>query len=393
MHDPFPIPRPEGLVKYVEPVADYLSLKTLPLHFHEVMAAFTLYHVTYRYVAPAISRLFFPRIYSSFNARTKLNWDVHVVSFVQSTLICSLALWVMWTDGELRQMDTTERVHGYTGASGLIQAFAGGYFLWDLVITVQNVKIFGIGMLFHAICALCVFFLGFRPFVNYYACTFILYELSSPFLNIHWFCDKLNMTGTTLQLVNGIVLLCTFFSCRIVWGSYQSLRVFTDVYHAYHAGPVVRSDPESGKLSANTTMHNADFQHDILRFAQGQMVPLWLVVAYLASNAILNGLNWFWFGKMIETLRSRFEPPFGTMKAASNKQPLVLGRVHDEDKVLIEGTHVSTPAATELDAEDYISRVAPESVSLEKNATGTHLEVKTSEVRSRNPGRRAVPVA
>jgi hypothetical protein len=161
MHDPFPFPRPESLVKYVEPVAEMLSLKTLPLHFHEVIAAFTLYHCTYRYFAPAISRLLVPRIYAQFSARTKLNWDVHIVSFVQSTLICSMALWVMWTDRELNQMDATERVHGYTGASGLIQAFAGGYFLWDLAITVQNVKAFGIGMLFHAICALSVFSLGF----------------------------------------------------------------------------------------------------------------------------------------------------------------------------------------------------------------------------------------
>jgi hypothetical protein len=161
MHDPFPISRPEVLVKYVEPIADFLSLKTLSLHFHEVIAAFTLYHVTYRYISPVLSRLFFPRIYSSLNARTKLNWDVHVVSFVQSTLVCTLALWVIWTDKELNQMDNQERVHGYTGASGLVQAFAGGYFLWDLMITARNFKIFGIGMLFHAISALCVFSLGF----------------------------------------------------------------------------------------------------------------------------------------------------------------------------------------------------------------------------------------
>lgn len=161
MHDPFPLARPDFLVPYVQPVADFLNMKTLPLHFHEVLIAFTLYHSINRYVSPAISRYFFPRIYPSFNARTKLNWDVHVVSFVQSTLICGLALWVLWDDEELRQMDRTERVYGYTGASGLVQAFAGGYFLWDLMITVQNVRIFGIGMLFHAICALCVFSLGF----------------------------------------------------------------------------------------------------------------------------------------------------------------------------------------------------------------------------------------
>jgi hypothetical protein len=36
-----------------------------------------------------------------------------------------------------------------------------------------------------------------RPFLNYFAPTFILYELSSPFLNIHWFLDKVNMTFDT----------------------------------------------------------------------------------------------------------------------------------------------------------------------------------------------------
>lgn len=61
-------------------------------------------------------------------------------------------------------MTKQERVYGYTGGGGLIQAFAGGYFLWDLVVTVQNVRVFGVGMLFHAISALCVFSLGFVSF-------------------------------------------------------------------------------------------------------------------------------------------------------------------------------------------------------------------------------------
>jgi hypothetical protein len=224
--------------------------------------------------------------------------------------------------------------------------------------------------------------------VNYYACTFILYELSSPFLNIHWFCDKLNMTGTTLQFVNGIVLLFTFFSCRIVWGSYQSIRVFTDIYNAYTAGAVTRSDPGFGKLSEGTTVGNAGFKHDVLQFAEGQTVPLWLVTAYLASNLILNSLNWFWFGKMIETLRKRFDPPFGT-KSPEVKEPEF---IHEDEKVMVEGTHVSTPGATEKDAEDYLSP-APESILLEKNRSGTHLKVQQSEVRSRNTAQRGGLVA
>ncbi|KAL6707664.1 hypothetical protein ACN47E_003785 [Coniothyrium glycines] len=384
MHDPFPFSPPAWLLPYVQPVADYFSMQTLPLHYHEVLLAFALYHITNRVISPAFSNYFFPRIYPAFNARTKLNWDVHIVSFVQSTLICGLALWVLLTDEELRRMDRIERVHGYTGASGLIQAFAGGYFLWDLMVTVQNVRIFGVGMLFHAISALCVFSLGFRPFVNYYASTFILYELSSPFLNIHWFCDKLNMTGSTVQFINGIVLLVTFFSCRIVWGTYQSICVFSDVYRVYQNGPITLFEPESGKLSNGTVVGNAGFKHNVLQFAEGQTVPLWLAGAYLASNVILNGLNWFWFAKMIETLRKRFDPPFGTRRPEVKEHKSV--RIPENEKVLIEGIHVSTPAAFERDANDYVDTHG--SIELEKSRSGTHLEVTQSEVRSRTTTRR-----
>ena len=86
---------------------------------------------------------------------------MHIVSFVQSTLICVLALWVMFHDEERSEMNWLGRVHGYTGAGGLIQAFAGGYFLWDLFITVQHINVFGLGMLAHAVSALFVFSLGF----------------------------------------------------------------------------------------------------------------------------------------------------------------------------------------------------------------------------------------
>lgn len=160
------------------------------------------------------------------------------------------------------------------------------------------------------------------------------------------------MTGSTVQLINGIMLLCTFFCCRIVWGTYQSIRVFTDMYNMYTAGPVTLSDPDVGRLSNNTTVGNAGFKNDVLKFSEGQHVPLWLVSAYLASNFILNGLNWFWFGKMIETLRKRFDPPLGT-KRPEIKETTV--EIPENEKVLIEGIHVSTPGVTEKDVQDYIN--------------------------------------
>lgn len=58
-------------------------------------------------------------------------------------------------------MNRQERVHGCTGASGMIQALATGYLLWDLFKVAPNVDIFGVGTLAHAISALTIYLLGF----------------------------------------------------------------------------------------------------------------------------------------------------------------------------------------------------------------------------------------
>lgn len=161
MHDPFPIPPSPWLSKAIQPFADYMHFTTLPLHIHEVLGSFLGYTFINLVVAPVVSRWLFPVRYNKLSAEKKINWDVHVVSLVQSTTINVLALWVMFVDEERKSMDWRERVWGYTGAAGMIQGLAAGYFLWDLMITIQHLKVFGPGMLAHAISALIVFSFGF----------------------------------------------------------------------------------------------------------------------------------------------------------------------------------------------------------------------------------------
>jgi hypothetical protein len=164
MHDPFPIPPSAWLSKSVQPFADFFYLPTLPLHIHEVLGSFLFYYTINIFVAPYVSRKIFPVKYAKLSPDRKVNWDVHVVSLVQSSLINVLALWVMYADEERKAMDWKQRIWGYTGAAGMIQGMATGYFLWDLVVTLQNVRLFGLGMLAHALSALIVFSFGFVSF-------------------------------------------------------------------------------------------------------------------------------------------------------------------------------------------------------------------------------------
>ena len=161
MLDPFPIPILPWLSRAVQPFADYASLTTLPLHVHEVLIAFLFYNFVDTYASPIISAWLFPSQYPKFSPDRRKNWDVHVVSLVQSIVINTLTLYVMFADEERKNMDWQQRVWGYTGAAGLVQGFATGYFLWDLIITLRYIDIFGIGMLAHAFSALVVFALGF----------------------------------------------------------------------------------------------------------------------------------------------------------------------------------------------------------------------------------------
>lgn len=161
MHDPFIIAPIPWLSKAVQPFADYFSLTTLPLHIHEVVLSFLGYTFINLVFAPWISKVLFPQKYAALSNDRKINWNVHVVSLCQSTMINTLALYVMFFDEERKSMDWTERIWGYTGGAGMIQGLATGYFLWDLMVTLQNVKLFGYGMLAHALSALLVFSFGF----------------------------------------------------------------------------------------------------------------------------------------------------------------------------------------------------------------------------------------
>lgn len=100
------------------------------------------------------------------------------------------------------------------------------------------------------------------------------------------------MTGGKIQLYNGIILITTFFSCRLVYGGYQSFLVLQDVYHAIGGTP--------GQDSKNGVM---------VFVTENSTVPMWLAAAYLGSNLTLNSLNTYWFFKMIQALQKRFQSP------------------------------------------------------------------------------------
>ena len=76
---------------------------------------------------------------------------------------------------------------------------------------------------------------------------------------------------------------------------------------------------------------------EIMRFAGEKTVPVWLAVTYLGSNIVLNTLNFYWFGKMIETVKKRFQP---TKEKEKEKLPVKMNggeKSEERGKAEIDG--------------------------------------------------------
>ena len=63
----------------------------------------------------------------------------------------------------------------------------------------------------------------FVPFVPFALTRADATRHHDSFLHPHWWLDKLDMTGSSLQLVNGIFLVLSFFGARIVYGASQTI--------------------------------------------------------------------------------------------------------------------------------------------------------------------------
>ncbi|KDQ60907.1 hypothetical protein JAAARDRAFT_191041 [Jaapia argillacea MUCL 33604] len=272
-----------------------MFLRELPAHLPTVLYSFTAFTVLNTIIGPLIWRAMGKEREWKRRGldvrRESNNWSIHLTSMVHALLICPLAFQCL----DLPALDK-DRAFGWDERVAGMAGVACGYFLWDSIETI--VRFSDIGFVIHGLACLMIYAMGFRPFLAYYAARFLLWELSTPFLNIHWFLDKTNRTGSTLQLINGFFLLSTFFGVRIVYGGLMSYRFFYTL-------------------------------KDVM-----DQIPLVFVFVYGVGNVVLNGLNWFWLFKMISALKKRFTSP-PTSKNKTRREPSK--RVRNGNGVVMNG--------------------------------------------------------
>lgn len=112
------------------------------------------------------------------------------------------------------------------------------------------------------------------------------------------------MTGSSFQLYNGVALLVTFFGSRLVWGTYQSVRIYQDIWLILQVHDVGSGGRKS--WSSFGSVLPSRHQSEVMRFAGKEAIPPWLTLVYLGSNTLLTLLNFYWFWMMIGAVTKRF---------------------------------------------------------------------------------------
>ncbi|QPG74555.1 hypothetical protein FOA43_001886 [Brettanomyces nanus] len=192
-----------------------------------------------------------------------MHFCIRIVSLFQSVIICLLSLGIIGN-----QYLKEDHIFSVIPYSEFYASMALGYFIFDAIISLYYLHYFGLGFAIHGLVSLVVTYLALDyGFIHYYSAAFLLFELSTPFLDIRWFGLKFGteVFPAWFQLANNVVLIVVFFCARIVWGWYQFGYLLVDFYKAY-------TDP---------------------RF------PVFGAFLIIVSNLTLDALNVYWFGKMV----------------------------------------------------------------------------------------------
>ncbi|KAK9804464.1 hypothetical protein WJX73_004397 [Symbiochloris irregularis] len=159
------------------------------------------------------------------------------------------------------------RIYSTSAYSSLMTSISAGYFLFDAFICMVHFE--GLPYLLHGVFCFCAYtYAATSGFLHYYAAMFLMWEVSTPCVYVRWLLYHIDMHHTKLYVINGMLMLATFFCCRNILGTVMSINFFKD-----------------SNVELSHQQRPGDMPHAVIR-------------GYLVVNVIMNGLNAMWFYKM-----------------------------------------------------------------------------------------------
>ncbi|GAA6022910.1 hypothetical protein JCM10207_006861 [Rhodosporidiobolus poonsookiae] len=269
-------------------IADTLDFKALPPVVH-----LSIYAAVASFAAQKLSSILSPFVFRGYypaERRKRDDWDLHMVGWAYAIVATPIALHCLRSPSIELDIDP---LYGTALREQRLSAIAVGYFLWDAFVTAKHIRSQGAGFFLHGAGCFNAFLFTLKPFLLWCGPNFLVWELSTIFLNFHWLCDKLHMTGSIAQMVNGLFLVTTYVSARLIWGTYNSYRLWRLLL------------PSAADMSAKAIL--------------ARETPSWIRLLYLFLNILMNSLNFYWFRLMVLALLKRFKP---SAAANAHKKPV-----------------------------------------------------------------------
>ncbi|KAI5961755.1 hypothetical protein CANMA_003732 [Candida margitis] len=240
-------------------------------HWHEIVASAAFYFSIQVAVRP-IATSILGKTYTSLQEKTRVDFDIHIVSMVQC--IVSIVLTFYHFNNPHWQNRANDRVNSLIGSTpfgGMLGAVSAGYFIWDLWVCVKHFKMFGAGFLLHGAAALFGMICTLIPYCQPWTASFLAFELSTPFVNMNWFASHMpeGTFSDSFVMINGLILMVVFFFIRIIWGFYAIFQLAIDMTYSL------------------------------------DQINILIPAALLILNFGLDVLNVFWFYKMVRIARKK----------------------------------------------------------------------------------------
>ncbi|WIA12745.1 hypothetical protein OEZ86_006072 [Tetradesmus obliquus] len=190
-----------------------------------------------------------------------------VVCFVHNIIQIPLGLFIL-----LDPFYNRNAIWARDDFSTLVMAISAGYFLYDTLECMYRIKHEGWDFLLHGVFCLMVYsFLTHTGYLHFYGAGFLMWELSTPFMHFRWFLYKIGKDTTKLYAYNALGGMAVFFLCRILWGNFLSIMFWVDSVR-------------------------------VLATPAGAALPMSAIWVYRLSTLVMNGLNAWWFSKMMKIL-------------------------------------------------------------------------------------------
>lgn len=194
------------------------------------VASFTFFLVVNNVVVHWASQHNVPE-YRELSSDGKRHWRAVVTSLLHAVVVCSMCVWIVL----FPEVDIEEnRIYGYSLLGNQAFAIASGFFLYDTTNCFKSTGPMYAYIAHHLASFLCYTFVQY-PFLCYYAVRFLLYELSTPLLDVRSMLLVLKRKDTALFVAVEKTFGLTFFAVRICMGIPLSLQAFRDTYYLFDA--------------------------------------------------------------------------------------------------------------------------------------------------------------